>query len=83
MSDQDILSTLASVDAKPWYASRSIWGGIIALVAAGAGMLGYTLDQAAALEIATQLGGLIGGAMAIYYRVTATHPIRRKSQVTE
>lgn len=67
----------------PWYQSQAIWGGIIAAGAPIAGLLGYavsTEDQAAfaqnAMVISVGLSSVIGGALAIYGRLTTTRQIK-------
>ncbi|MGR3485500.1 MAG: hypothetical protein ACU0BF_09155 [Paracoccaceae bacterium] len=61
--------------SKSPLASRTVWGGIAAIVAGGVGLLGYTMtpDDAAQLTQAlTSIGAGVGGILAIYGRVKAT-----------
>ena len=65
-------------DVKSVFASRTIWGGIIALVASLAGIWGYAItpaDQAQIVELITGIGGIIGSVLAIYGRIVATRKI--------
>lgn len=72
-------------DQKAWYASTGIWGGLVALIAGLAGLLGYTIspaDQQALADsiqqmvaLATSVGATIGGILAIWGRVRATKTI--------
>lgn len=65
-------------DVKSLFASKTVWGGILALIAALAGLFGYTItpaDQAALMETATAIVGAIGGVLAIYGRIVATKRI--------
>ena len=65
-------------DVKSFFASKTIWGGLIALVASAAAIWGYSItpaDQAQIVELITGIGGIIGSVMAIYGRVVATRKI--------
>ena len=62
-------------DFKPWYASRTIWGSIIALVAAVASAFGVEIDQqmqSTVVESALQLVAIGGSIVAVFGRMTAT-----------
>jgi len=66
-------------DVKPWYMSKGVWGGVIALLAAILGAFGYALgadDQAALADIALSIGGAFGGLLAIYGRVKASKGVK-------
>lgn len=66
-------------DVKNWYQSKSIWGGIITVLAVLLGAFGYTLtgdDQAALVEIVSAIVGAIGGLLAIYGRVKASKTVK-------
>jgi hypothetical protein len=79
-------------NTKPWYTSRGVWGGVVAVVASGMQLAGYAVtpaDQAALAEGAAQLGGLVvsgvtlvGGAISIWGRIRATHAIGGRSAPT-
>lgn len=65
-------------DVKSIFASKTIWGGIIALVASAAAIWGYSVtpaDQAQIVELITGIGGAIGSVLAIYGRIVATKKI--------
>lgn len=65
-------------DVKSVFASKTIWGGIIALVASVAAIWGYAItpvDQAQIVELITGIGGIIGSVLAIYGRIVATRKI--------
>lgn len=67
-----------STDYKSAFASRAVWGGIIAILASALGLWGYSIspdDQARIIDIVVSLGGAVGGAMAIYGRIKATKKI--------
>lgn len=71
----------ASVAGKPALASKAVWGGLIAVVAALLPVLGPTaglddVGQGHVLETLAALGGVIGGLVAIWGRLTARAPIR-------
>lgn len=66
---------------KPWWQSRTMWGGVVAAGAGIAGALGYYVDVAVTTELATSVAGIVGGLLAIVGRISATRPIvypRRK-----
>jgi len=63
---------------QPWYASKTVWGGIVALLAGIAGIFGYAVDldtqnEIAALAVAAI--GSVGGLVSIYGRVKAEKKI--------
>ena len=65
--------------------SRTFWGALLAIVAAVAGMFGYTVsadDQSAVLDLVNQVFAvwdkvaiIAGAALAIYGRVAATKTV--------
>ncbi|SMD10937.1 hypothetical protein [Rhizobium sp. RU36D] len=64
--------------AKLWYQSKTIWGGLIAVLAAAARLAGLEIGadiQAELVDAAMTLAGAIGGLLAIYGRLAATKPI--------
>ena len=82
LAEEGVTATGAPVVAgKPALASKAVWGGLIAVVAALLPVLGPTagLDEAGqghVLETLAALGGVIGGLVAIWGRLTARAPIR-------
>ncbi|MCB1378824.1 MAG: hypothetical protein KDK89_10730 [Alphaproteobacteria bacterium] len=65
-------------DVKSFFASKTIWGGLIALVASAAAIWGYSItpaDQAQIVELITGIGGIVGSVLAIYGRIVATRKI--------
>ena len=63
---------------KNWWASRTVWGGLIALIAGALGVFGYTLlpeDQAALIDGRSALAASLGGIIAIWGRVRASRQI--------
>jgi hypothetical protein len=72
-------------DTKSLFASRTVWGAAVAIAAALAGALGFSVaptDQAAALSLVDQILGewdriatIAGAALALYGRVKATRRI--------
>lgn len=65
-------------DYKSIFASKTVWAGIVVVLATLAQFFGYEInaaDQASIVVILTQAATLIGGAVAIYGRVTATKKI--------
>ena len=61
-------------DFKPWYASRTIWGSIIALLAAVVSAFGVEIDQqmqTTFIESVLQLVAIGGSILAVFGRMTA------------
>lgn len=73
--------------SKSWTGSAGVWGGVVAVAAGGANLLGYTIsvaDQAALasslnqmVTLVTSIVGIAGGIVAIYGRVKATKVIAK------
>ena len=58
-------------DMKQWYASKTVWGGLIAILASLMQAAGVELDptiQGDMADNAVALAGAIGGLVAIYGR---------------
>lgn len=65
-------------DAKVWYESKTVWGGLIAIFAALMQARGQTIpihEQAGLVDALTTSASAIGGLLAIYGRLTATRTI--------
>lgn len=63
---------------KSLFASRTVWGGILALLAGLAGLFGYTVtpeDTATLTELLASVGSAVGGIVAIYGRIRASKRI--------
>lgn len=63
---------------KPWYLSKTVWGSLIAILAALAGLFDIDLspaDQARAVDLVVQAIGALGGLVALVGRFRATHQI--------
>jgi hypothetical protein len=59
---------------KTWYQSKTVWGGLIAILASLLQATGVELGaetQSELADIAVTLAGAAGGLLAIYGRVTA------------
>lgn len=66
-------------DTKSWLASRTVWGGIVAVLAAVAGLFGLPIDagtQAQLIETLVAVAGGVGGLLAIWGRVKADKAIK-------
>jgi hypothetical protein len=66
------------LDSKNWWASKGVWGGIMAVLAAIAGVFGlkFGVDlQEQTVTFITQIMGAAGGLLAIWGRVSAKQPI--------
>lgn len=69
-----VLETLT----KPWYLSRTIWGGVIAILSAILGYFGYQIapeDQEFLIAGLMGLASFVGGAVAVIGRVKASRQI--------
>lgn len=61
-------------DMKQWYVSKTVWGGLIAILASLMQAAGIELDPTTQGDMADSivaLAGAIGGLVAIYGRLTA------------
>lgn len=73
---------------KPWWRSRAVWGAVVAILAALAGLFGKAISaeqQAEAVNLLMQAidlfavaGGVGGGALALWGRLRATAVISKK-----
>ena len=65
-------------DFKSIFASKTFWGGAIALLAGILGFFGYSLlpdDQAVLVDGGTAAAAAVGGVIAIWGRVKASKKI--------
>lgn len=66
-------------DSKSWYASKTVWGGLVALLC-GIGQLGGYIvapeDQETLSGLLTAVGASVGGILSIIGRLVATRTIR-------
>ena len=63
------------MDNKAWYASRTVWGGVIAALAGILGLFGYQLlpeDQTVLIDGGVAVAALAGGIVSIWGRVKAS-----------
>ena len=66
-------------DDKSWWASKTVWGGLIAIIAGVLGFFGYQLlpaDQTALVDCGAALAASLGGVIAIWGRVRASKMIK-------
>ena len=66
-------------DFKSLFASRTFWGGALAVVAGILGFFGYQIggpDQAALIEAGSAIAASVGGVIAIWGRVKASKIIK-------
>lgn len=64
---------------KKWWASKSVWGGTVAIIAGIAGVFGYAVDtgdQETIVAAITGIAGSIGGLVAVYGRIKAKDQIK-------
>ena len=58
--------------------SKTVWGGLLAVLAGVAGLLGYTVtatDLSSIGDAITSVVSMVGGLIAIYGRIKATKKI--------
>jgi uncharacterized membrane protein len=63
---------------KPWWQSKTVWGGLVAVGAGIAGLFGLDLDaqaQGALAEHGVAIASAIGGLLAVYGRVKANSKV--------
>ena len=63
---------------KPWYRSKTVWGSLIAILAAVLGIWDVRIDadeQARLVELIVQATGALGGLVALVGRFRATRRI--------
>lgn len=66
-------------DLKAWYMSRTVWGGVVAILASGANVLGLDItneDQGGLADGLTALAAAAGGLLAIWGRISARTRLR-------
>ena len=74
------VATEALTETKPWYQSKTILGGAVAIGAAIGGVFGLPLDPATQQGIVEALclfGSGVGGLLAIIGRIKAQHKVGR------
>lgn len=62
------------METKKWWESKAVWGGIVAVLAGGAGLFGVSLgaeDQAQVVDAVLAIASAVGGLLAVYGRVKA------------
>lgn len=75
MTDEN---TGATADTKPWYASKTIWGGLIAALAPLVALVGhYTIDPSVSDALACAFAS-VGGLVAVIGRAKANTTIAKK-----
>lgn len=65
---------------KHWHQSKTIWGGVAAIVAAILAVMGVDVsaaDQAAIEQAAVAIVGGVGGLLAVYGRIKAQGKITK------
>ena len=63
------------LDAKPWYLSKTVWGSLVAILAAFLGLWDFDIparDQERVVELLVQIAGAGGGMLALVGRFMAT-----------
>ncbi len=60
---------------KPWWKSKGVIGGLVAVIAGLAGLFGVDVDQPVLTDIILQVGAAIGGVLAVIGRIKAEKPV--------
>ncbi|MFD1327623.1 hypothetical protein [Mycoplana ramosa] len=63
-----------NADLKPWYLSKTVWGGVLAIVASLADLAGLGIDSLEQAELADHMTALLaaaGGIVAVAGRIVA------------
>ncbi|MBB4954472.1 hypothetical protein H4S14_002949 [Agrobacterium vitis] len=71
------------MESKPWYVSKTVWGAVVAIVASILNLGGFELgvpEQGQLIDGLVAIAGSIGGIVAIYGRVVASHSIVSKQK---
>jgi len=63
---------------KPWWQSRTVLGALVVLLASGLRLAGVDVDQQALTSLVLDAVSLLGGALALWGRIAASRPIRRR-----
>lgn len=70
-------------EEKQWYESKTVWSGVVTLLAVALGAVGYTVtpeDQISLVAAVTAAAASIGSIVSIYGRVSASKKIARKGR---
>lgn len=65
-------------ETKPWYASRAVWGSVVAIASSALLVMGHTITpdiQSALVDALALLGSSVGSLVALWGRVSATKKI--------
>jgi len=65
-------------ETKRWWESKTVWGGMVAVLAGAAGMFGVAVDGGAQTEVvghAADIAAAVGGVVSILGRLQATRSI--------
>lgn len=71
--------SLDDIELKSLFASKTFWGGFIAVLAGVLGFFGYELspaDQVSLIEAGVAIVASIGGLIAIFGRIRASKKIK-------
>jgi hypothetical protein len=66
-------------ELKNWYMSKTVWGGVVAILASCSHLLGVEIgsdDQSGLVDGLTALATAAGGLVAIRGRISATKRLR-------
>lgn len=70
-------------DNKAWYLSKTIWGALVAVLASILHISGFelgVLEQGQLIDALVGIAGSVGGVVALYGRIVASHALVSKDK---
>jgi hypothetical protein len=70
-------------DSKAWYLSKTVWGALVAILASILHISGFELgmlEQGQLIDGLVGIAGSVGGLVALYGRIVASHALVSKEK---
>lgn len=70
-------------DSKAWYLSKTVWGALVAVLASILHISGFelgVLEQGQLIDALVGIAGSVGGMVALYGRIVASHALVSKEK---
>lgn len=67
------------MESKKWWESKTVWSGVITVLAIGAGYFGYEIggpDKEAMVEAVSGIVSAVGAVLTIFFRIKATKEVK-------